>query len=611
MLRSRSKSAARPLSQNPPSPPKARGTGSGTSAAAPKAEGRTSSPLKSAGRSAAATAPSAKQQVAPAAAAPQLAIGQRVIFSYNQKDIDGEIAFLGTTKFSQGNWVGIKLDTPTGKNDGCVKGEVYFKCTPLHGIFIRPQNVLRVLGNETKSPSRSVEAGTTAHEPTTSVGNVSAVPGKRRPASIGNTGEASAEIGAEPRNSTGLIRLPTSLMGDPLQARASGEEITALLDRLRSEQEAHAAGLQAQQTAETRMRNLERAVSDSDRQLSTLRSELQDSGSSVARVGEFAAELAASEAARTAEHQALAASEQEVENLRAALEAAQRAEWEVGELRRMEAREAEACRTAEGELQTLAAEKHRHMADLKLLEERASELSERSAECDETYGDEALAMCHSQELRAAAAAYEAQSDCFAAETVALREELNERIATHREQEAQLRAAAAGRVTLLAEVETAQFQCESAEMQAKAERQSCAVQMESAALAASAKELEALKATNRMTLELQKEYRAHQLAIDELAELRSTTDEQQRQQQGQQQHGHKKTNLKQPEAQWIPTSIMSAFCCARGGGTLPLSSLTPGCLDTEADCPPNKRNPELTAEGPGTPSMGPETRPPPP
>ena len=35
--------------------------------------------------------------------------------------------------------MGVELDTPDGKNDGIVKGTLYFKCSPNHGsIFLSP-----------------------------------------------------------------------------------------------------------------------------------------------------------------------------------------------------------------------------------------------------------------------------------------------------------------------------------------------------------------------------------------------------------------------------------------------------------------------------------------
>lgn len=47
----------------------------------------------------------------------------------------GILRFCGTTEFATGIWAGIELDTATGKNNGSVKGVMYFKCPPNHGIF--------------------------------------------------------------------------------------------------------------------------------------------------------------------------------------------------------------------------------------------------------------------------------------------------------------------------------------------------------------------------------------------------------------------------------------------------------------------------------------------
>ena len=49
----------------------------------------------------------------------------------------GTIAYLGTTQFAPGNWVGVAFDEPVGKNDGSVGGVRYFAAAPKHGGFVR------------------------------------------------------------------------------------------------------------------------------------------------------------------------------------------------------------------------------------------------------------------------------------------------------------------------------------------------------------------------------------------------------------------------------------------------------------------------------------------
>jgi dynactin complex subunit len=49
----------------------------------------------------------------------------------------GYIQYIGETKFAPGEWAGVVLDTPTGKNDGSVLGRRYFYCEPNRGVFAR------------------------------------------------------------------------------------------------------------------------------------------------------------------------------------------------------------------------------------------------------------------------------------------------------------------------------------------------------------------------------------------------------------------------------------------------------------------------------------------
>lgn len=55
----------------------------------------------------------------------------------------GYVQFVGGTQFAPGQWAGIVLDKPIGKNDGSVAGVRYFQCEDLRGIFTRPSKLSR------------------------------------------------------------------------------------------------------------------------------------------------------------------------------------------------------------------------------------------------------------------------------------------------------------------------------------------------------------------------------------------------------------------------------------------------------------------------------------
>uniref|UniRef100_A0A8C9XQM7 CAP-Gly domain containing linker protein 3 n=1 Tax=Sander lucioperca TaxID=283035 RepID=A0A8C9XQM7_SANLU len=61
-----------------------------------------------------------------------LKLGERVMVDEMKP---GTLRFCGTTEFASGQWVGVELDEPEGKNDGSVGGVRYFICPPKLGIF--------------------------------------------------------------------------------------------------------------------------------------------------------------------------------------------------------------------------------------------------------------------------------------------------------------------------------------------------------------------------------------------------------------------------------------------------------------------------------------------
>ncbi|KAI1269976.1 dynein associated protein-domain-containing protein [Xylariaceae sp. FL1019] len=73
---------------------------------------------------------------------PDLAVGQYVQLTDGR---NATVRFVGQTSFAAGDWVGIELEDETGKNDGTVRGERYFDCSPNKGMFIRSHAVSTVL----------------------------------------------------------------------------------------------------------------------------------------------------------------------------------------------------------------------------------------------------------------------------------------------------------------------------------------------------------------------------------------------------------------------------------------------------------------------------------
>jgi len=77
-------------------------------------------------------------------------IGDRVMVGGTKP---GRIVFIGETHFSTGEWAGVVLDGPVGKNDGSVAGRRYFTSDMNHGIFARQSKLSRIMTDETSSTS--------------------------------------------------------------------------------------------------------------------------------------------------------------------------------------------------------------------------------------------------------------------------------------------------------------------------------------------------------------------------------------------------------------------------------------------------------------------------
>nr|CAB3231649.1 CAP-Gly domain-containing linker protein 1 [Phallusia mammillata] len=94
-------------------------------------------------------------------------IGDKVLVSGTKL---GRIQYLGECQFAPGQWAGVVLENPAGKNDGSVSGVRYFQCEPLHGVFARPSKLVKADGDgkstpEMKPPAPKSSAATKTPKP--------------------------------------------------------------------------------------------------------------------------------------------------------------------------------------------------------------------------------------------------------------------------------------------------------------------------------------------------------------------------------------------------------------------------------------------------------------
>ncbi|XP_025091314.1 CAP-Gly domain-containing linker protein 1-like isoform X4 [Pomacea canaliculata] len=72
----------------------------------------------------------------------------------------GIIAFIGDTQFAPGEWAGVVLDDPVGKNDGSVMGIRYFQCEVKRGVFSRLSKLTKTQQQSQASDSASNSTST-------------------------------------------------------------------------------------------------------------------------------------------------------------------------------------------------------------------------------------------------------------------------------------------------------------------------------------------------------------------------------------------------------------------------------------------------------------------
>uniref|UniRef100_A0A1B6C177 Dynactin subunit 1 n=1 Tax=Clastoptera arizonana TaxID=38151 RepID=A0A1B6C177_9HEMI len=79
--------------------------------------------------------------------------------------VQGTVAYIGTTFFSTGKWIGVILDDPVGKNNGTVQGKEYFQCKENHGKFVRLPNLFLIDDSGNKVEPTGISGTSSATSP--------------------------------------------------------------------------------------------------------------------------------------------------------------------------------------------------------------------------------------------------------------------------------------------------------------------------------------------------------------------------------------------------------------------------------------------------------------
>ncbi|KAI9804665.1 MAG: hypothetical protein M1833_006740 [Piccolia ochrophora] len=143
-----------------------------------------------------------------------LHVGQTV---HLQDGRTGTLRYAGDTHFAPGDWIGVELETATGKNDGSVQGERYFDCDIGYGMFVRP-TVVTVL-DQPLPPKRESTANGSAKDKRPPV---SVVPkGSNRSSVTGTIAKRQTVNAASPTRSSRPSVGPRSLLADQVAYEAT------------------------------------------------------------------------------------------------------------------------------------------------------------------------------------------------------------------------------------------------------------------------------------------------------------------------------------------------------------------------------------------------------
>nr|CAI9701896.1 unnamed protein product [Rangifer tarandus platyrhynchus] len=323
----------------------------------------------------------------------------------------GVVRFLGETDFAKGEWCGVELDEPLGKNDGAVAGTRYFQCQPKYGLFAPIHKVTKI-GFPSTTPAKAKAVAVRRVMATTPASM------KRSPSasSLSSMSSVASSVSSKP-SGTGLLTETSSRY----TRKISGT--TALQEALKEKQQ-HIEQLLAK-------RDLERA----------------EVAKATSHVGEIEQELAL---ARDGHDQHILELEAKMDQLRTMVEAADREKVELLNQLEEEKRKVEDLQfrieeesITKGDLEVATvSEKSRIMELEKDLALRVQEVAElrRRLESNKPAGDVDMSLSLLQEISALEEKIEATHSDHQKEVASLREHFGAREETHQKELKALQAA---------------------------------------------------------------------------------------------------------------------------------------------------------------------------